>query len=111
LTSDSTNSILDVKVTPIIEEVKVMPLAENKRAIKGYIDVNLYEELKEVSDMLGVSMSKCITDCLVQGLEVLFAEAIGRDPKIRSKAIENYFKSRGWSEEMMKENMRKAMFE
>jgi hypothetical protein len=62
-----------------------------KKSVRSYVDESLYDQLREVAHVLNISMSKCISECLAQGLELMLAEAVGRDPKVISKSMKKYF--------------------
>lgn len=61
----------------------------NRKEMKSYMDENEVEMLKEVSNALGLTMSKTIALCVVQGLELYKAELLGKAPK---NLMEKYLK-------------------
>ncbi|MCL2313322.1 MAG: hypothetical protein FWC41_12765 [Firmicutes bacterium] len=61
-----------------------------KKLVKSYVDESMYDQLKLISHVLDISMSKCIAECVVFGLELMVAEVLRKDPKILSPTIKKY---------------------
>lgn len=64
------------------------------KPVRGYVDDDTYEQLREVAYLLNMSMSKVIVTCLIQGMEVMRAEAMGQEPKVLSKTVKEYVKKK-----------------
>jgi len=65
-----------------------------KKQLMSYVDESMYEEIRELAFALNISMSKCIAECIVQGIEMIIADVAGRDPKVVSKSMKRYLRER-----------------
>jgi len=69
-------------------------MGTEKITVRSYLNETLYDQLKEVSQVLDISMSRCIAECLMQGLEVIVAEYAGRHPNVVSKSMKKYMEEK-----------------
>ena len=56
-------------------------IGDDKKVIRGIVENSMYKDLRQLSFDLNISMSKIIGICLMQGMEVIRAEAIGEKPQ------------------------------